>query len=263
MSDVITQAATRLQEAARKRVPCPPVRDLIGTQDMESAYAVQAATLSARVTDGERVVGHKIGLTSPAVQRQLGVYQPDFGTLTGAMAYTDAEPLPLGRFLQPRIEAEVAFVLGRDLTSEYSTVADVLRATEFLLPAIEIVDSRIADWDIRITDTIADNGSAGAFVLGTSATRPDAVALADIGMVIDHRGAPVSTGAGAACLGSPVAAVVWLANELARRGRPLQAGQIVLSGALGPVVSVTSPGVYRACLETLGSVRATFQGESS
>ncbi|MEV5177854.1 fumarylacetoacetate hydrolase family protein [Streptomyces flaveolus] len=235
------------------------MRDLIGAEDIDTAYAVQEAVTAALTADGERITGHKIGLTSAVVQHQLGVSQPDFGTLTASMAYADGEPVPLGRFLQPRVEAEVAFVLGRDLDIERCTVADVLRATEFLLPAVEIVDSRIADWDITISDTVADNGSSGAFVLGTTPVKPDEVVLPDIGMVLEHRGDVVSTGAGAACLGSPVTAVAWLAGELARRGRPVRAGHIVLSGALGPVVPVPGPGVYRARLEALGSVRAVFE----
>ncbi|MBV2355436.1 fumarylacetoacetate hydrolase family protein [Streptomyces sp. J2-1] len=260
--DVITRAAERLRTAQRTKVACAPVRDLIG-DDLDAAYAVQAALTGALITDGERVVGHKIGLTSAAVQRQLGVDRPDFGTLTASMAYADGEPVPLGRFLQPRVEAEVAFVLGRDLDTERCTVADVLRATEFLLPAVEIVDSRIADWDITLTDTVADNGSSGAFVLGTTPVRPGEAVLSDIGMVLEHRGEAVSTGAGAACLGSPVTAVAWLAGELARRGQPLRAGHVVLSGALGPVVPVSGAGVHRARLESLGDVRAVFEGAAA
>ncbi|MEU3983504.1 fumarylacetoacetate hydrolase family protein [Streptomyces sp. NPDC026672] len=262
MSDVIVEAVSRLRTADRTKVACAPVRDLIGDRDLDRAYAVQEATVAAWTAEGRRVVGHKIGLTSSAVRRQLGVSEPDFGTLTDAMAYADGEPVPLHRFLQPRIEAEVAFVLGRDLDAGPCTVADVLRATEFLLPAVEIVDSRIADWDITVADTVADNGSAAAFVLGTTPVKPDGVVLADIGMVIEHRGEPVATGAGAACLGSPAVAVTWLANELARRGSPLRAGQIVLSGALGPLVPVSEPGVHRARLEALGSVRAVFEEET-
>ncbi len=254
VSDAVATAGARLAEAARTGVACAPVRDLL--DDVDAAYAVQSLNIEGRI------VGHKIGLTSAAVQRQLGVFQPDFGVLTNDMAYADGQPIPLTRFIQPRVEAEIAFVLGQDLT-ESPTVADVLRATAFVLPAIEIVDSRIAGWDIRITDTIADNASAGAFVLGTRPTHVDRVDLTGVGVVIEHGGVPVSTGAGAACMGSPVVAVTWLAGELVRRGRPLRAGHIVLSGALGPVVPVTAPGVYRARVEALGDVRAVFVMEES
>jgi 2-keto-4-pentenoate hydratase len=255
-------AAQRLATAAETRVPCAPVRDLIGDRDQDLAYRVQAALTARRLETGERIVGRKIGLTSRAVQAQLGVGSPDFGTLFGGMAYADREPIPLSRFLQPRVEAEVAFVLGTDLDRPEPTVADVVRATDHVLAAIEVVDSRIAGWDITIADTIADNASSGAFVLGT-APRPLAdVDLVGAGMVMEQRGDVVSTGAGVACLGSPVAAVVWLARALGRQGQPLRAGDIVLSGALGPVVPVTAPGAFRARISGLGELTAVFEDGS-
>jgi 2-keto-4-pentenoate hydratase len=210
---------------------------------------------------GRRVVGRKIGLTSPAVQRQFGVFQPDFGVLTDDMALADREDVPIERFLQPRVEAEIAFVLGDGLPAS-ATVADVLRATEFLLPALEIVDSRIRDWDISIADTIADNASSGAFVLGATPAPPAARDLGGLGMVLESGGEPLSTGAGAACLGSPAAAVAWLAREVARRGDPLAAGEIVLAGAWGPMVPVTGPGTYVARFEQIGDVRVNFAAAS-
>ncbi|MPZ00659.1 MAG: 2-keto-4-pentenoate hydratase [Actinophytocola sp.] len=261
MSDLHT-AAKRLIEAETTRTSCAPVRDLIGDTDQDLAYQVQTLVTSARVENGARVVGRKIGLTSRAVQTQLGVPSPDFGTLFDDMAYTDREPIPLGRFLQPRVEAEVAVVLDRDLDSETANVADVVRATDFVLPAIEVVDSRIAGWDIRITDTIADNASSGAFVLGTNPKRLTDVDLPATGMAMEARGAVVSTGAGVACLGSPVAAVAWLARVSARQGTSLRAGDVILSGALGPVAPVTSAGSFRARLSGLGEVTAIFtEGE--
>ncbi len=203
------------------------------------------------------------GLTSLAVQRQFSVFQPDFGTLFGDMALTSGEPASLSRYLQPRIEAEVAFVLGRDIPAPDATVADVLRATEFVLAAVEIVDSRIARWDISITDTVADNASSGGFVLGAVPVCVRGLDLAEVGMVIEHDGEPVSTGTGAACMGSSAlaAAVTWLAREVARRGSPLAAGDVVLSGALGPMVAVTEPARYRARLDGLGDVDVVFVKE--
>jgi len=259
----VEAAADRLRTAAATGQPCAPVRDLIGDTDVDAAYAVQAALTAGRLAGGQRLTGRKIGLTSLAVQRQFGVYRPDFGMLFGDMALASGEPASLSRYLQPRIEAEVAFVLGRDITAPDATVADVLRATEFVLAAVEIVDSRIAGWDISIADTVADNASSGGFVLGTVPVGLRGLDLAEIGMVIEHDGEPVSTGAGAACLGSPVAAVTWLAREVARRGRPLAAGDVVLSGALGPMVAVTEPGRYRARLEGLGEVDVVFVREDS
>ncbi|MFE7115238.1 2-keto-4-pentenoate hydratase [Streptomyces sp. NPDC057654] len=256
--DIARAAVERLRAAEASGLPCAPVRDLLGETDQDAAYAVQAAAVEARVAAGARRIGRKIGLTSKAVQAQFGVFSPDFGVLLDDMVYADREPVPMDRFLQPRVEAEVAFVLGADLDSPTANVADVLRATEFVLPALEIVDSRIADWDIKITDTIADNASSGALVLGSTPRRVDAVDLPGIGMVLEHRGDVVSVGSGAACLGTPAAAVAWLARAVARHGHPLLAGEVILSGALGPMVAVRGPGSYRARLDGLGSVHASF-----
>ena len=255
----IEQAAERLAEAAKSRTPCAPVRDLIGERDQDAAYAVQSRLTEQRLDAGGRIVGRKIGLTSAAVQRQFGVFSPDFGMLFADMVYADGAPIALATLLQPRVEAEVAFVLGRDLDMPAATVADVLRATEFVLAAIEVVDSRIAGWDITITDTIADNGSSGAVVLGTVPYALNGLDLTEVGMVLEHGGEPVSAGAGAACLGSPVTAVAWLAQQAARHGRPLREGDVVLSGALGPMVDVPGPGRYRARLDGLGEVEAVFR----
>ncbi|GLK28606.1 putative hydratase/decarboxylase [Agromyces luteolus] len=261
-ADPVHAAESLLHAAACARIPCAPVRDLIGDDDQEAAYAVQSLGIARRVAEGARIVGRKIGLTSPAVQAQFGVATPDYGVLLDDMVADDREPLDLDRFLQPRVEAEVAFVLGRDLDSPTTHVADVIRATEFVLPAIEVVDSRIAGWDIRITDTIADNASSGAVVLGTTPRRLDGLDLAGVGMRLDHAGGPVSTGAGSACLGSPVIAVAWLARAVARHGRPLRAGEVVLSGALGPMVDATQ-GVFHARLDGLGQVRTEFTGHAA
>lgn len=261
-SDAVCAADERLRLAAETGAPCAPVRDLLGETDQDAAYAVQSLGIARRVADGRRIVGRKIGLTSPAVQAQFGVYSPDYGVLLDDMLVADREPLDIGRFLQPRVEAEVAFVLGRDLDSPTTHVADVLRATEFVLPAIEVVDSRVAGWDIRITDTIADNASSGAVVLGTTPRRLDGLDLTELGMTLDSGGEPISTGSGAACLGSPVIAVAWLARAVAAHGQPLRAGEVILSGALGPMVAA-SAGVYRARLEGLGEVRVDFTGTGS
>ncbi|MFD7869121.1 2-keto-4-pentenoate hydratase [Microbacterium sp. NPDC059771] len=261
-TEAVRAADERLRRAAETGRPCAPVRDLLGDTDQDAAYAVQSLGIARHVDGGRRIVGRKIGLTSPVVQAQLGVDSPDYGVLLDDMIHADREPLDLGRFLQPRAEAEVAFVLGRDLDSPTATVADVLRATEFVLPAIEVVDSRVAGWDIRLTDTIADNASSGAVVLGTTPRRLDGLDLTALGMALDRDGRPVSTGSGAACLGSPVIAVAWLAREVARRGQPLRAGEVILSGALGPMVDATA-GVFRARLDGLGEVRADFHGTAS
>ncbi len=258
LSSAQEAAVDRLAAAAETGIPCAPVRELIGADAQDSAYAVQSALIASRVAGGARIVGRKIGLTSQAVQRQFGVFTPDFGVLLDDMVYADREPISLHRFLQPRVEAEVAFFLGADLGSTTTNVADVLRATEFVLPAVEIVDSRIAGWDITIGDTIADNASSGAVVLGATPLRLEGLDLPSMGMVLEHRGQVISTGAGAACLGTPVAALAWLARTVARQGQPLRAGEIVLSGALGPMVAVTEAGSYRVRLDGLGAVHAVF-----
>ncbi|KDQ71241.1 2-keto-4-pentenoate hydratase [Streptomyces halstedii] len=258
----IATAAALLTTAALTRTPCAPVRQHLGPTDIDAAYEVQRRVAAARTASGARRVGAKIGLTAPVVQQQFGVYQPDFGVLFDDMTYAHGEPLPLGGFLQPRAEGEIAFVLGRDLDLPGATVADVLRATEFVLPAVEIVDSRIADWDLTITDTVADNASSGAVVLGTTPYTLDARDLSRVGMTLHRDGEPVSFGAGHACLGSPVVAVAWLAREMARREQPLRAGDVVMSGALGPMVPIGGPGRFRLELDGLGEVEAVIEEET-
>lgn len=254
----VQQAADRLWAAHQHGEPCAPVRDLIGATDIERAYAVQKINTDRWLVRGRRAVGRKIGLTSVAVQKQLGVDQPDFGMLYADMCLCDGEEVAPGRVLQPKVEAEIALVLDRALPHERNTVADILRATAYALPAIEIVGSRIADWDIRLADTIADNASSGLFVLGSRPVRLAAFDVTGCGMVMEKRGEQVSAGAGAACLGNPLRAAVWLADTMARLGSPLQAGDVVLTGALGPM-AVARPGdVFEANIEGLGSVRAAF-----
>jgi 2-keto-4-pentenoate hydratase len=194
------------------------------------------------------------------VQKQLGVDQPHFGMLFADMALCDGEEVAPGRVLQPKVEAEIALVLERSLPHEQNTLADILRATAYALPAIEIVGSRIANWDIRLADTIADNASSGLFVLGSRPVRLDAFDIAGCGMVMERRGEQVSVGAGAACLGNPLRAAIWLADTMARLGSPLQAGDIVMTGALGPMCAAQPGDVFEANIEGLGSVRAAFGG---
>jgi 2-keto-4-pentenoate hydratase len=255
----VTDASVELLEAYASGKPIPPLRDrLIQAGDVDAAYRAQSAQVETWLAAGRRPVGAKIGLTAPAVQRAFGVYQPDFGVLLADMAVPDGAEIDPDTLIQPRVEAEVAFVLGRDLPAEQVTVADVLRATDFLLPAIEVVDSRIAGWDISIVDTVADNASSGRYVLGTTPRSVSAVDLRLCGAVLESAGQPVSVGAGAACLGNPLHAVAWLATTLAGNGNPLRAGDLVLSGALGPMVPVTPGASYEARISGLGSVRANF-----
>lgn len=256
----VVQAVAELAEAYRTGVACPPLRErLLPAGDVAAAYEVQRAQVTEWVAAGRRPVGAKIGLTNPAVQRRLGVDEPDSGVLLADRAVPDGAELPLSGLLQPLVEVEIAFVLGADLTAEQMTTVDVTRATDCLLPAIEIADSRIAGWDISIVDTVADNASSGRYVLGARPARLADVDLRLCGAVLERAGEPVSVGAGAACLGNPARAVAWLAGRLARSGTPLRAGDLVLSGALGPVVPARAGAAYEARISGLGSVRVGFE----
>lgn len=251
-------AADALFDASVSGVPIRPLRETWPEITLEDAYTIQQLNTDRRLSAGQRRVGCKIGLTSKVVQQQLGVGQPDFGVLFNTMGYGDGEPIPASVLEQPKVEAEIAFVLGRDLDMADPGLLDVIQAIDYALPAIEIVGSRIADWNIRINDTVADNASSCAFVLGTSPRRLAELDLCLCGMVMTRRGEPVSTGAGAACLGNPLNAVQWLARTMARLGTPLRAGEVVLSGALGPMVSVAPGDVIEARINGLGLVRAEF-----
>jgi 2-keto-4-pentenoate hydratase len=216
---------------------------------------------ASRCAAGARVVGRKIGLTSTAVQRQLGVDQPDFGVLFDDMGYASGDTVPVGAVLQPRVEAEVAFVLGEDLASEQLDVAEVRAAVDHVVGAVEICGSRIADWDISFGDTVADNASAGAFVLGTERRSLDELEPREVLMAMTVDGVEVSTGTGSACLGDPLAAVVWLACQARDLGSPLRAGQVVLSGALGPMHPLMPGDSVRATLSGLGAVAFAYGEE--
>lgn len=255
------QAAAELLAAHTSGQAIAPLRERLAATDVDAAYAVQELNTQVWLQAGRRLVGRKIGLTSLAVQAQLGVDQPDFGMLFADMAVGDGEPVAAGRLIQPKVEAEVALILGKDLTQERHTYADLIRATEYAVPAIEIVDSRIANWNIKFVDTVADNASSGLFVLGGRPVRLSDVDLTACAMQMTQGEAIVSRGNGRACLGSPLNAAVWLADVMARRGRPLLAGDIVLTGALGPMVAVQSGQSdqrFDVQIEGLGSVSALF-----
>jgi 2-keto-4-pentenoate hydratase len=256
--DLIRDAADRLDAAARTRRPCAPVRDLIGDTDVALAYRVQDTVLRRRVAGGDRPVGRKIGLTSEAVQRQLGVDQPDFGTLLSSMLVDASQAVAPDLLLQPKVEAEIAFVLDRDLLSAEPSLAEVAAAVAGARAALEIVDSRIAGWDICITDTVADNASSGLFVLGDDVVALTDLRLEEVVMELRRDGVPVSAGTGKACLGNPLVALQWLARTAVAVGKPLQAGEVVLSGALGAMVPVTPGETYTATLTGLGAVRVRF-----
>lgn len=255
------QAAARLRDAYAGPA-VPPLRDAIAATDAAAAYAVQAINTRHWMAQGRRVVGRKVGLTAKAVQAQLGVDQPDFGVLFDDMAIADGGRLMPERVLQPKAEAEVAIVLRDDLDKLDATAADVAAAAAHAVAAIEIVDSRIADWKISFADTVADNGSSAFFVLGRDAKPIAGLDLYTCGMALEINGLLVSLGAGAACLGHPLKAAAWLARTLAAAGDPLRAGDVVLTGALGPMVALTPGDRVEAKIGGLGSVSFTYGGAS-
>jgi 2-oxopent-4-enoate/cis-2-oxohex-4-enoate hydratase len=235
-----------------------PLRERELSITVEDAYRIAARVTDRRVRAGETIVGKKIGLTSKVVQDMLGVFEPDFGQLTSGMVYPDGATIPLNTLIQPKFEGEVGFVLKHDLVGPGITAVDVLKATDYVVPCFEIVDSRIANWDIKICDTVADNASCGVYVLGTQHTDPRDVDLALVGMMIEADGELAATGAGAAVQGSPLNSVAWLANTLGRLGMPFRAGETILSGSLAAMFPITGPVALTATFGGLGSVNVTF-----
>ena len=225
---------------------------------IEDAYRIQSRMVARRTAGGERIVGKKVGVTSRAVMNMLGVFQPDFGILLDGMIIADGDLVPPKTLIQPKAEGEIAFILKRDLHGPGIGVADVLAATECVMPCFEIVDSRIRDWKIKIQDTVADNASCGVFVLGDQAVDPRRVDLSLCGMVLEKNGEVVATGAGAAALGSPVNSVAWLVNTLGRLGIGLSAGEVVLSGALAAMIPAQPGDNFRVSIGGLGSCSVRF-----
>jgi 2-keto-4-pentenoate hydratase len=241
--------------------PIPPLRDVLESGDVDGAYAVQDANTNFWVTSGRKVVGRKVGLTAKAVQVQLGVGQPDFGVLFDDMHIADGGLLLASKVLQPKAEAEVAFIVSADVTDPNVSVEQVTTSISHAVAAIEIVDSRIADWKITFADTVADNGSSAFYVLGKERKTLAGLDLWTCGMALEINGEVVSLGAGVACLGHPINAVTWLARTLAARGESLRAGDVVLSGALGPMVTLTPGDHVKASIGGLGTCEFTYKDD--
>jgi 2-keto-4-pentenoate hydratase len=252
------KAAQSLAAAYLTGEPLPPLTETYGEITLDDAYAVQQAQVEHWLDDGAVIRGHKVGLTSAAMQRQLGVDQPDFGVLRDDMFHDESTPIPVGRFLQARIEPEVAFVLRADLAGPGVTAADAAAAVDFVLPALEIIDSRIRDWKISLVDTVADNASSGGLVLGANPTRLDGVDLESMACHLYRGGELVASGEGRAVLGSPLNALVWLANTLGARGAGLRAGHVVLPGSITAAQPVQAGDTWTARFAGLGAVTAQF-----
>jgi 2-keto-4-pentenoate hydratase len=238
-----------------------PVEPLIGRYEdlaLDDAYEIQVLQVSQWLEDGARIKGHKVGLTSAAMQRQMGVDSPDYGVLLDRMFWREHEPIPASAFVQPRVEPEVAFVLAGSLTGPGVTVADAIAAVGYVLPALELIDSRIKDWKIALLDTIADNASSGGIVLGSTPHSLDAVDLRLSGCNLVKNGELAGTGAGGAVLGSPLSSLVWLANTLGARGVALEPGHVILPGSITASIPVSAGDVVTATFAGLGSVTARF-----
>lgn len=260
-ADVVA-LADALWEADQTRVPIPAFTSARQDLDINDAYAIQSHNISRRVDAGAVIVGRKVGLTAAPMQQLLGVNEPDYGVVLDDMFVEDGDLIDLDLLVQPRVEAEMAFVMERDLTGPGVTVANALAAVAGVLPAIEIVDSRVADWKIKLVDTVADNASSGLLVLGGRITKVSEIDLRLVGMELTCNGGLVDTGAGAAALGNPIRCVAWLANKLAAFGAGLRAGDVVLPGAVHRMVTVSPRDVFRAEFAHLGAVTARFSNRA-
>lgn len=258
--DVLSRAAAaqELDEAYDTRVPVEPLSARFDDMEITDSYEIQLLQIRSRVARGRSIVGHKVGLTSPAMQRQMGVDQPDYGHLTDDMVFLEQLPVPYGTYLQPRIEPEIAFVLKKPLRGPGVTLAQAVAAVDFVVPALEIIDSRIRDWKIGILDTIADNASSGGIVLGSSPRSLSDLDLRLMGCVLHRNAQVVGTGAGGAVLGSPLTSLVWLANTVGALGVELEAGHVVLPGSITASVAVEPGDTFTATFAGLGSVTTRF-----
>ena len=252
------QIAELLRKSYSDKKTIAPISQYIGDSDIATAYAIQNINTKHRVDQGARIIGKKIGLTSIAIQKQLGVDQPDYGMLFDDMEVLNGLSVSASSLMQPKAETEIAFILSEDLDHDSLTIIDLISCIDYALPAIEIVGSRIADWKIKLTDTIADNASASKIVLGHTPKTLDEFDVVNCKMEMSKNGEVVSEGIGANCMGSPLNATLWLAKKMIELGQPLQAGELVFSGALGPMASVESGDRLEAQIDGLGSVSVSF-----
>ncbi|MEL6986696.1 MAG: fumarylacetoacetate hydrolase family protein [Bacteroidota bacterium] len=255
----ILEAAKILRDAQANKKLCNPIREIIGADNIEAAYAIQNLNTNLKLESGAQIIGKKIGLTSKVVQEQFGIDEPDFGMLWNDTEVENGGSIAVNEILQPRAEAELAFILKQDLNSENLTSLDVLMSIEYVLSSIEIVGSRIKNWDIRIADTIADNASASHWVIGHQPRKIHQVDILNCKMSMTKNGELVSSGIGSNCLGSPINATLWLAKQMAKLGQPLKAGELILSGAVGPMVAISAGDTFHCSIEGLGDVSCSFE----
>lgn len=258
MTDKIIQIAEEIFSGRENLVQIAPIKERFEINTLEDAYAVQALNTKRWIAKGRHPVGYKIGLTSTAVQAQLGVDQPDFGTLWGEYAYASEDEIAVSRFMQPKAEAEIAFVLGRDITDPDLKMASLISAIAYALPAIEIVDSVIKDWKISLIDTVADNASGGGYVLGTSPRKLDGLDLQLASAILSVNAKPTSIGLASACMGHPLNAALWLCRKMLDLGHSMKEGDLILSGALGPMVDVHAGQTMTAEIQGFSTLNIHF-----
>ncbi|WP_203335659.1 2-keto-4-pentenoate hydratase [Nocardioides limicola] len=256
--DTRREAAAALAAAERDRRPIPPLRDTYPDLDVVDAYEIQLLNIRPRLAAGVTIHGHKVGLSSKAMQEMMGVDEPDYGHLLSDMALSQRTPVSAGAYCTPRVEVEVAYILGATLPGADCTEADVLAATEAVAPAIELIDSRIENWNIRIGDTIADNASSAGYVLGDERVKPGDIDLTSIRAVLHRNGDQVAEGRSDAVLGDPTVAVAWLARKVAAFGVTLEAGHVILPGSVHRAIDAAAGDTFEASFEGLGSVRLDF-----
>ncbi|MFJ5760944.1 2-keto-4-pentenoate hydratase [Neobacillus sp. NPDC093182] len=255
----IQKAATALMEAENQKEPIAPFTSSTEELSVEDAYNIQLFQIRQKVAKGAVVVGKKIGLTSKAMQEMLNVTEPDYGHLLDDMMYGEGETISLHKFIQPRIEFEMAFVLNKDLKGPGVTMNDVIEATDYVVPALEIIDSRIKDWQIKFEDTVADNGSSAGAIIGSTTAKLDGLDLASVKMTVTRNGEFLDAAAGSAVMGHPAQAVAWLANALGSYGISLHAGEVILSGALSKAIPIEDGDTFTAEFEHIGAVTASFK----
>lgn len=257
--DVRAELAERLAVAERDRAPIEPLTNHYADIDVVDAYEIQLINIRQRLASGAKVVGHKVGLSSKAMQQMMGVDEPDYGHLLADMVCTEEEPVDTARYCFPRVEVEVGFILGADLPGADCTEEDVIAGTVAIAPAIELIDSRIQDWKIKLADTISDNASSAGYVLGKQRVAPGDIDIKGIDAVLTRNGEHIAEGRSDAVLGDPVIAVAWLARKVASFGVRLKAGDIVLPGSCTRAIDARPGDDFHAEFAGLGSVSLQFK----